>query len=273
MHGCHRGVAGNVEHADQHAPGIEHRRGRAVQDPVRVGVVLGAAHFHRSALGYGGADRIGADLGFAPASAGHQGHPPGLVEEPGVAFGIQDPAVGVGQDDDAAGVGRVAGEDLHLRPGQSPQVLVAFAQRAQARGIDRLDRGTCVHRQPQTQAAAPGLQDRGRHVSRRRAPALKERAPCLDYRIDGLTVLEPGHVASENVAICDRCIDACPDTHHSRDSVATTFDAALRKDSASQAGRTRHWTMPRRSSRSWHTPCVARRPGAPANPALPGVNQ
>ncbi|MCW1776766.1 hypothetical protein NB693_20300 [Pantoea ananatis] len=83
MHVLHAGVAGDVEHAGQIA---------ATEDLVRGEIVLAATHFHRTAFDDRRADRIGADLGFAPACAGHQRHPARLVEEARAAFGVEDPA-------------------------------------------------------------------------------------------------------------------------------------------------------------------------------------
>ena len=181
MHLRHRGVAGDVHHPDHLAIGIEDRRSRTIEDPMRGRVVLAAAHFHRAAFGDRGADRIGAHLRFMPARARHQGDAAGLVEEPGAALGIEDPAVGIGEDDDAAGARRIGGQHLHFRARQSPQLFVAFAHVAQAQRIHRFDRRATIRRQAERTAAPPRLQDRVGHLPDRRTTEVEEGAARLRH--------------------------------------------------------------------------------------------
>ncbi len=248
VHVLHAGIAGNVQHAGQLAVGIEDRHCGAAEDLVRRKIVFAAAHFHRTALDDGGADRVGADLGLAPARARHQRHAPGLVQEARAAFGVEDPAGRVGQQHDAAGGGGIAGQAFQFGAGQPPQAFVRRAQFAQARCADRFDRRRTQRRQAQALAALPRLQDGVRHLADRGAAALEEDPARVAELVLRLRVCHDGSAVADCDRWWDRWWDRCSDKHHIRRRRAIGTRDALQQECSLRAHWPRRTAMTRRNS-------------------------
>ncbi len=109
--------AGDIDHAEQFAvTGIVNRNGGAGPALHLRAEMFGAVNLHRLGFRHGGADGVGADVGFAPASAVFQVNGAAGVDDPGVSLGIDDQPGGVGEDHHGIGVAQERLRTLERAP-------------------------------------------------------------------------------------------------------------------------------------------------------------
>jgi hypothetical protein len=178
-------VRRRVEHADDLALRVAHRR-RAARDVAQPEeVVLEPAHRGGAAGAQRGAGAVGAADGLAPVAAHDDARARAAHLEAVVGEEVEDHALGIGEREQEVGAGDLLRQRLELGLREPPHDGGAFAPARELVGLDHLQRRRPGEVEAGLEAAGPAVEDvAGRQAVGRHGAA----AGAQDARVGKLTL-------------------------------------------------------------------------------------
>ena len=190
-------VAGDVEHADDLALRIEHRRRATGEEAVLVEEVFAPEDFGWRTLDQRGTDGVGPALALAPRGARRQRDLLGPGQELGIAHAMQHHARSVGQHHHVAGVAHLFVQGLDDSQPVREQAVIALTQLLQRRPADqRLRRVGILRLQPGLTTTLPGAQHTLAEQIHGRVVALEEQFSGTRNLFPSQGIIQLPHVSS-----------------------------------------------------------------------------
>ena len=144
-----------VDNSEQLAVARIVNRNGGTGPPLHLGAeVFGAVNLNRLRFGDGGADGVGADIGFAPASAVLQMNRAAGIDDPGISLGVDNQSGGVGEDHDGIGVAEERFRTLQRAAGRMAERSVPGAETKQF-GVRDKRRPRAIDRDPVVSGPLP----------------------------------------------------------------------------------------------------------------------